>query len=211
MENTVELVLKTTFVGIYRDDDILVFDKIKTTDEICDGLEAFQREVDELTASEHLQFTVDIWDPSAPIDLVPRLKKKVTINRKEYFPYLDMELSWRDKALAFKVHMKGNQVLKYLNKAVATPLHASNPSHMAYSEVRRLSILTYMTPENKGKPLNKLYPEHTKALKHAKLPVPKIYPMLQESLEAICEREASLNNQTNESDLAEELRKKTER
>ena len=67
-----------------------------------------------------------------------------------------------------------------------------------------------MTPENKGKPLNKLYPEHTKALKHAKLPVPKIYPMLQESLEAICEREASLNNQTNESDLAEELQNNRE-
>ncbi len=94
LENTVELMLDITFDGIYRDDVILVFDKIKTTEEICDWLEAFQREVKELIASEHLQFIIDIWDPSVPIDLVPRLRKKVTINWKEYFPYLDMELYW---------------------------------------------------------------------------------------------------------------------
>ena len=85
LENTVELTLDTTFDGIYRDDGILVFDKITTTEEICDWLEAFQREVNELTAFEHLQFLIDIWDPSAPVDLVPQLKKKFTINCKEYF------------------------------------------------------------------------------------------------------------------------------
>jgi hypothetical protein len=203
-------VLKTTFVGIYRDDDILVFDKIKTTDEICDGLEAFQREVDELTASEHLQFTVDIWDPSGPIDLVPRLKKKVTVNRNEYFSYLDMELYWRDEALAFKVHLKENQALKYLNEGSC---HTSSCfKSIPHGVLRRLSILTSMTPENKDKPLNKLYPEHTKALEHAKLPVlPKTYPSLQESLETIREREAARNNLTDESNLAEELQAKKQR
>ena len=60
LENTVKLMLDTTFDGVYRDDGILVFDKIKTTDDSCNWLEAFQRGVNELTASEHLQFTVDI-------------------------------------------------------------------------------------------------------------------------------------------------------
>jgi hypothetical protein len=51
LENTVELMLDTTFDGIYRDESILVFNKNKTTDEICDWLETFQ-EVNKLTASE---------------------------------------------------------------------------------------------------------------------------------------------------------------
>ena len=67
------------------------------------------------------------------------------------------------------------------------------------------------TSENKDKPLNELYPKHTKALEHAKLPVPKTYPTLQESLETIREREATRNNLTDGSNLAEELQAKKQR
>jgi hypothetical protein len=109
-----------------------------------------------------------------------------------------MELYWRDKALAFKLHLKENQVLKYLNEGSC---HISSCfKSIPHGVLRRLSILTSITPENKDKPLNELYPEHTKALEHAKLPVPKTYPTLQESLKNIHERETTRNNPTDDPD-----------
>jgi hypothetical protein len=73
-----------------------VFNTPKTTDEVCDWLTLFQKEVDALTESQHLQFTVDIWNPNSPPDEVPQLKA-VKICRKKQFPYLDTELFWREK------------------------------------------------------------------------------------------------------------------
>jgi hypothetical protein len=54
--------LDTMFDGIYRDDALLVFDKQKYSNEVEVGelLAAFQEELDALTCSRHLQFTVNI-------------------------------------------------------------------------------------------------------------------------------------------------------
>jgi hypothetical protein len=83
----------TLFDGIYRDDRLLVFNNIKPTEEVCQWLFDFQKEINFLTESEYLQFMVDIWNPNAPIDEVPSYEK-VTICRDKHFPYLDMELFW---------------------------------------------------------------------------------------------------------------------
>jgi hypothetical protein len=208
LENTVELMLDTTFDGIYRDDGILVFDKTKSTDEICDWLEDFQNEINTLTSSEHLQFTVDIWEPSAPLEEKPRLEA-VTINRSDYFPYLDMELFWREEKLNFKVHLKENQVLKYLNEG-STHTSACFKS-IPHGVLRRLSILTSITPKNQDKRLNELYPEHTRALEQANLPVPQTYPTLRESIETINQRLANSTNPTNDTNKEIQEKKKRDR
>ena len=47
-------------------------------------------ESEQLTGSEHLKFTLDIWNPDSPKKEKPS-NKRVTINRTLAFAYLDME------------------------------------------------------------------------------------------------------------------------
>ena len=60
---------------------------------MVDWLDMFQKRVNELTGSEHLKFTLDIWDPDSPKDEKPS-NERVTSNRSSAFPYLDMEFYW---------------------------------------------------------------------------------------------------------------------
>jgi hypothetical protein len=52
LENTVELMQDTLFDGIYRDDGLLVFNNIKPTEEVCQWLLDFQKEINFLTLSQ---------------------------------------------------------------------------------------------------------------------------------------------------------------
>ena len=119
---------------------------------------------------------------------------KVTIRRDDAFPYLDMELYWREDALKFRVHLKDNQILKYLNLG-STHTQATFKS-IPHGVIRRLTILTSPTPENEDLPINEIYPLHTAALERAELPVPKQYPTLKESLKQINARSEPSANQT---------------
>ena len=129
----------SAFNGIYRDDGINVIFGQASTDELCDWLDSFQTKVNEAVGDEYLQFTLDIWNINAPADEKPR-NKKVTINRKSAFPYLDMELYWRGDELKFRVHLKPNQQLKYLNKG-STHTNATFKS-IPHGVIKRLSTLT---------------------------------------------------------------------
>jgi hypothetical protein len=113
----------------------------------------------------------------------------LTINRKENPPYLDMELYWREESLEFKVHLKPNQQLKYLNigSAHTNACFKSIPSGL----IRRLSILTSTTPENENKTIDELYPLHIKALKDTDLSTPNSYPTLREPLRFIQDNHTS--------------------
>ena len=124
---------------------------------------------------------MEIWEPNADPSFKPS-NTKVTINKEPNFPYLDMEMYWReeDETLQFKVHLKKNQVLKYLNRGSAhtKAVFKSIP----YGVVRRLTILTSITPENENVPINELYPVHTAALENAGLVPPNHqYPTLRSS------------------------------
>ena len=52
-----------------------------SVDQVCDCLEKFQLRVNELTESEFLQFTCEIWMPDAPETLEP--KKQESQNQQE--------------------------------------------------------------------------------------------------------------------------------
>jgi hypothetical protein len=88
--------------------------------------------------------------------------------------------------------MKDNQLLKYLNEGGAhtTTCFKAIP----YGVLRRLSILTSLSPETENVPLNLLYLKHGKALEDAGLPVPKTYPTLLESFKEIQEKKLQLES-----------------
>ena len=84
LENSQDLFENSIYSKIYRDDGIKVDLGIQTTDEICDWLEIFQTRVNEVTGSDSLKFTMEIWNPDSPPDEKPR-NERVTIVRKEAF------------------------------------------------------------------------------------------------------------------------------
>eukprot|EP00984_Skeletonema_dohrnii_P023783 scaffold12871_cov72-Skeletonema_dohrnii-CCMP3373.AAC.1 len=165
LENTEDL-FEGAYSKIYRDDGVRICMEKKTTDEVCDWLELFQGRANTLTGSDSLKFTMEIWNPDAPEDEVPRLKK-VEIVRKEAFPYLDLEMYWRNEDLQFRVHVKENQALKYLNRG-------SNHTNATFKAIpmgvcRRLVSLTSVNADNENKTIDELYPEHFNALRRANL------------------------------------------
>ena len=83
---------------------------------------------------------------------------------------------WRNNELKFRVHLKQNQQLKYLNQGSAhtKATFKSIPNGV----IKRLATLTSLTPENKNKTIKELYPAHTKALELAGLTTPENYPTL---------------------------------
>ena len=104
----------TIYHGIYRDDGFMIFNKIMSPIEIDTWLTKFQEQTDTLAESNCLQFTLEVWGEDK-MNYFKNHKMIAMINEK-YFPYLDMELYWNNlDQLKFQVHLKPNQVLKYLN------------------------------------------------------------------------------------------------
>jgi hypothetical protein len=106
----------------------------------------------------------------------------VSVATDPSFPYLDMKLYWRETTgdLQFRVHLKPNQQLKYLNR---DSTHTSACFKAIPSGVyTRLAKLTSILPENGNKSLADLYPQHFQKLSHAEL-VNKPTPTLREELE----------------------------
>jgi hypothetical protein len=85
--------------------------------------------------------------------------KKVTVCTDTISPYLDMELFWNHKDdLSFRIHVKPNQELKYLN-------NDSTHSKACFKAIpvgvqTRLAKLTSHQSSNKQLPLDELYPPH---------------------------------------------------
>ena len=127
-------------------------------------------------------FTMEIWNPESPPDEVPR-NKKVTICKEESFPYLDLEMYWRDEGLQFRVHLKPNQELKYLNQGSAHT--KATFKAIPNGVLRRLTLLTSVNEDNKDTTLDELYPKHIEALEKAGLPLPTVYPTLNEAVEKL--------------------------
>ena len=78
--------------------------------------------VNEQTGNDYLKFTSDVWKPDSTTGSIG----KTTVSRESHFPFLDMELFWNNDAdLAFRVHVKPNQEIKYLTQEAPTPQTAS--------------------------------------------------------------------------------------
>ena len=164
----------TMFAGIYRDDGLLVFHGKRSISEIHKWWRGLQNEINDIADGTYFQVTMVVWHPGG----VDTTIEGVSICTTQSFPYLDMELSWSNLgALTFRVHLKPNQRLKYLNRGSThtKAVFASIP----HGVLGRLARLTSVTDDSKHIPLNHLYPQHAQALRQARI-APDRYPTLQE-------------------------------
>jgi hypothetical protein len=100
----------------------------------------------------------------------------VGTTNKDYFPILDMEMYWSPEGnLQFRVHLKENQELKYLNRGSThtDACFAAIPTGV----MKRLASLTTRTEKSELTMMDELYPAHAKALKKANQ-APDIFPTL---------------------------------
>jgi len=126
----------------------------------------FQNSINDIAGNNKLSFTAEIWTPGG--NPAPKIEGKVGTHTANEFPFLDMELSWSiDGNLKFGVHMKPNQQLKYLNAGSAhTPgCFKAITAGVCY----RLTRLTTVDEDSANMKLDKIYPEHFKALNKAEL------------------------------------------
>jgi hypothetical protein len=113
-DNSRDILNQLVYEGIYRDDGIVVFKGLVTTSKVAKWLGIFQARVNNLADSKFLEFTAEVWGNDRDDG---RKYKAVGTTNKDYFPFLDMEMYWSlEGNLQFRVHLKENQVLKYLNR-----------------------------------------------------------------------------------------------
>jgi GIY-YIG catalytic domain len=211
LANTQQHFNETKYYGLYRDDGIGVFKGQWSYEKIVHWRNNFQKAVNKLAGGSYLQFTCNIWMPSPnSINLTEVMDNNVTAERKETFPYLDMELKWAtNKKLSFQVHLKPNQQLKYLNKGSAhtNACFKAIPAGVYH----RLTKLTSMDENNADKCLEDIYPEHFKALRRANLITNKI-PTLREEMSRVEEKLEQKRTKTREDESKkkrEDLRKRS--
>eukprot|EP00957_Ditylum_brightwellii_P046246 3508741-Ditylum_brightwellii.AAC.1 len=70
-------------------------------------------ETDALLNGEETDERIETTIPEEEWD---KWEEKVTMVRKEAFPYLDLKLYWDKQDLCFVVYNKENQHIKYVNK-----------------------------------------------------------------------------------------------
>ena len=181
LENNEKLFRRTSiYHGIYRDDGLIIFKDKWTINHIDKWIKTFQFNVNELCGDEDLQFTTSIWKPDSKENKTTKYNEVIEIFEYDYFPYLDLQLIWNNKdELKFKVYLKENQKIKYLNSDSTHSKHCIRA--IPCGLFKRLAKLTSTTRRKLETTIDKLYPKHTKALKIAGL-TPKKFPKLKELL-----------------------------
>ena len=158
---------ESVYAGIYRDDGLAVFLGKWTAEDVSEWREEFQDTVNEIAEGGYLQYTCDLWDPTGE-NIAMTGDCQVSTTSKSTFPFLDMELYWnQDQDLRFRVHLKPNQQLMYLNRG-------STHTRCCYKAIQkgvfgRLGKLTSVDGDNASKRLSDLYPDHFTALERAKV------------------------------------------
>ena len=187
LECTANHFQNTKFRGLYRDDGLVVFQGQLTHAELLAWRNQFQNHINQIAEGDYLQFTMEIWADQATQPMAhPPINKKdpVQVNNTSHFPYLDMELHWHNhQDLHFKVHLKPNQQLLYLNKESTHTTACFNAIPLGVCH--RLAKLTTITNENANTSLKTLYPNHFAALEHANLINNRTMPVIPTLQEAI--------------------------
>jgi hypothetical protein len=187
LDNTRHLFRDTLFDGFYRDDGFAVFKGLKSYGQLSQWRKAFQDEVNRLAEGDYLQYSLSIWlDSTKRITPCNTYNPQTSVVTDHWFPYLDMELYWgynphtHAEPLQFRVHLKPNQQLKYLNRDSrhTTACFKAIPSGVC----TRLAKLTTPLPQHEGKTLADLYPKHFQQLTQSGL-VTQPVPTLAEELE----------------------------
>ena len=86
-EKSKNLLNRTTYHGIYRNDNLVVFKGNKRVQEIKDRLSEFNQALEKAAGNQHLQFTTEIW--TSDTKLPPYMNKdKVKIATKNPFSWI---------------------------------------------------------------------------------------------------------------------------
>jgi len=179
MERVTTCFRDAQYNGLYRDDGLTVFNGYMSKTDVINWLDKFQAKVDRALGCDLLQFTAEVWgadrDDGSP-------SKKVKVQKGEGFPFLDMEMYWVDQDLQFRVHMKENQELKYLNKGSS---HTNSCfKAIPHGVMGRLGKLTSRNRETENVRMDILYPKHAAALRLANI-APRKFPTLGKVLDDI--------------------------
>jgi hypothetical protein len=152
-DNSRDFLDELVYKGIYRNNGIAIFKGLVTTSEVAKWLGIFQARVNNLADSKFLEFTTEVWGNDRDNG---RKYKAVGTTNKDYFPFLDMEMYWSPEGnLQFRVHLKENQVLKYLNcRSMHTDAcFAAIPTGV----MKRLASLTTRTEKSELTMMDELY------------------------------------------------------
>eukprot|EP00957_Ditylum_brightwellii_P046028 3491949-Ditylum_brightwellii.AAC.1 len=106
-------------------------------------------------------------DTTIPEEELDILEEKVTMVRKEEFPYLSMKLYWDKQDLRFAMYNNENQGIKYVNKKSC---HCAFVFKVILEDFfTHMGQLTSRTRENENVPITELYPDHREVLRVAKI------------------------------------------
>ena len=103
-EKTEHLLNDTRYKEIYRDDGLIIFKNTLKYLKIVKFLKKNQGIVDTIAGGDFFQFTMDAWIDKSQIDI--DLTEKVSISKKNSFPFLEVKLFWDDEDLNFEVYKK---------------------------------------------------------------------------------------------------------
>ena len=110
--------------GTHRDDGITIFKGKWNYKQIDDWMKTFQFKVNDSCGNKDLQFTTSIWNldekntsnHEEKEEKIYKYNDAIKIYGRDHFPFLDLQLKWNNNdELKFKVCVKENQKLKYLN------------------------------------------------------------------------------------------------
>jgi hypothetical protein len=169
LDNTQHLFQETLFHGFYRDDGFAVFNNTYSYSRLAEWRNDFQEAVNTLAEEDYLQYSLSIWLDSTKRCLpLFQFDQQVTVVTAPFFPYLDMEMFWHDEgSLDFRVHLKPNQQLKYLNRDITHT--AACFRAIPHGVSTRLAKLTTVLPSNESTSMEDLYPLHYEKLRQANL------------------------------------------
>eukprot|EP00957_Ditylum_brightwellii_P055822 4229273-Ditylum_brightwellii.AAC.1 len=108
------------YKGIYRNDGLVLFLGKLTQNELALWLKIFQKKVDTLVGETFFQLTAEIWTPDKEIEeinnglVVQQWLDKVKVIDDHLFPFLNMQMEWKDNILTFSVYAKPNHTIKYV-------------------------------------------------------------------------------------------------
>ena len=165
LEKTQACLQTQDMLKFYRDDGWAVFNRKLSYPQMIAWMNEFQDTVNTIAEGDYLRFTCNMWIPQEEPheDYNPYVK----VTTQNLFPYLDLQMSWINNGLSFKVYKKPNQQLHYLNNQ---SLHTRACKRAIPEGVyNRLGKLTTMTPSNRSSLISEVYPEHYQKLQVAGL------------------------------------------
>ena len=100
----------TRYFGLYRDDGNVVFEGVRSAEDLVNWLSRFQTRVNEIVEGEEIQFTMDIWKPGERSRVIK--PKVVEVVGGNLFPYFHMGMSFdANQYLFFNGHTKPDYYL----------------------------------------------------------------------------------------------------